>query len=93
MRYVRECLTLKKHIQNFRRKFGKIIVSSKILSGDYHDQRDIAIKFCSDWLSGFHFTLQTSKFLFINVTAVTLGQGHGHRRIIQYIKSPHIGVT
>ena len=43
----------------------------------------IATKSCSDWLSGSHFILQTSKFLFINVTAVTLGQGH--QKVIQYI--------
>ena len=49
----------------------------------YHDQRDIATKFCSDWLSGSHFIVQTSKFLFINVTAVTLGQGHP--KVTQYI--------
>ena len=42
-----------------------------------------ASKFCSDWLSGSHFILQTSKFVFINVTAVILGQGHP--KVIQYI--------
>ena len=47
-----------------------------------HDQRDIATKFCSDWLSVSRFILQTSKFLFINVTAVTLGQGP--QKVIQY---------
>ena len=46
-------------------------------------QKDIATKFCSDWLSGSLFILQTSKFLFINITAVTLGQGH--KKVIQYI--------
>ena len=35
----------------------------------------------SDWLSGSYFILQASKFLFINVTAVTLGQGH--QKVIQ----------
>ena len=53
------------HNKNFQHN------SSKILSGDNHDQGDIATKFCSDWLSGSHFILQTSKFLFFNVTAVT----------------------
>ena len=57
--------------------------SSKISWGDNHDQRDIATKFCIDWWSGSHFILQTSIFLFINVTAVTLNQGH--RKVIQYI--------
>ena len=52
-------------------------------TGDKHGQRDKATKFCSDWLGGFHFILQTSKFLFIIVTAVTLGQGH--QKVIQYI--------
>ena len=39
--------------------------------------------FCSDPMSGSHFIAQTSKFLLINVTAVTLGEGHG--KVIQYI--------
>ena len=38
---------------------------------------------CMDWLNGSHFILQTSKFLFINVTTITLGQGH--QKVIQYI--------
>ena len=42
--------------------------------------------FCSDPMSGSHFIAQTSKFLLINATAVTLGQGHG--KVIQYI-SPY----
>ena len=33
--------------------------------------------FCSDRMSGSHFIMQTSKFLLIDATAVTLGQGHG----------------
>ena len=57
--------------------------SAKIYSGDEHDQRDIATKFWSDWLSGSHFILQISNFLFINAAAMTLGQGH--RMVIQYI--------
>ena len=56
---------------------------SKIVSGNKHDQRDKAPKFCSDWLSHSHFILQTSKFMIINATAVTLGQGHW--KVIQYI--------
>ena len=39
--------------------------------------------FGSDPMSGSHFIAQTSKFLLIDATAVTLGQGHG--RVIQYI--------
>ena len=38
---------------------------------------------CSDPMSGSHFIAQTSKFLLIDATAVTLGQGH--RKVIQYI--------
>ena len=34
-------------------------------------------------MSGSHFIAQTSKFLLIDATAVTLGQGH--RKVIQYI--------
>ena len=39
--------------------------------------------FYSDPMSGSHFIVQTSKFLLINATAVTLGQGHG--KVIQHI--------
>ena len=39
--------------------------------------------FCSDPMSGSHFITQTCKFLLIDATAVTLGQGHG--KVIQYI--------
>ena len=39
--------------------------------------------FCSDQMSGSHFSTQKSKFLLIDATAVTLGQGH--RKVIQYI--------
>ena len=35
-----------------------------------------------------YFIAQTSKFLLINTTAVTLGQGHG--KVIQYISPDHI---
>ena len=38
---------------------------------------------CSDPMSGSHFIAQTSKFLLMDATAVTLGQGHG--KVIQYI--------
>ena len=34
-------------------------------------------------MSGSHFIVQTSKFLLINATAVTLGQGHW--KVIQHI--------
>ena len=45
--------------------------------------------FCSDLMSGSHFIAQTSEFLLIDATAVTLGQGHG--KVIQYISSdPYI---
>ena len=43
----------------------------------------MATKFCMDWLNGSHIILQTSRFLFINVTTITLGQGH--QKFIQYI--------
>ena len=40
-------------------------------------------------MSGSHFIAQTSKFLLINATAVTVGQGH--RKVIQYISpDPYI---
>ena len=39
--------------------------------------------FCSDPMSGSHLIAQTSKFLIIDATAVTLGQGHGN--VIEYI--------
>ena len=45
--------------------------------------------FCSDPMSGPHFIAQTNKFLLIDATAVTLGQGHG--QVIQYISpDPYI---
>ena len=34
-------------------------------------------------MSGSHFIVQTSKFMLIDATAATLGQGHG--KVIQYI--------
>ena len=39
--------------------------------------------FCGDQLSGSHFIVQTTKFLLIDATPVTLGQGH--ENVIQYI--------
>ena len=45
--------------------------------------------FCSDLKSGSHFIAETNKFLLIDATAVTLGQGHG--KVIQYISpDPYI---
>ena len=45
--------------------------------------------FGSDPMSGSHFIAQTSKFLLIYATAVTLGQGHW--KVIQYISpDPYI---
>ena len=44
-----------------------------------------AIKFCSDPISGSHFLVQTNKFLPIDATAVTLGQGH--EKVTKYIMS------
>ena len=38
---------------------------------------------CSDPMSDSHFLAQTSKFVLIDATAVTLDQGHGY--VIQYI--------
>ena len=44
---------------------------------------------CSDPMSGSHFIAQISKFLVIDATAATLGQGHG--KVIQYISpDPYI---
>ena len=44
---------------------------------------------CSDPMSGSHFIAQTSNFLVIDATAVTLGQGYG--KVIQYISpDPYI---
>ena len=45
--------------------------------------------FSSDPMSGSYFIVQTSKFLLIDATSVTLGQGHG--KVIQYISpDPYI---
>ena len=45
-----------------------------------------ATTFSSDRMSGSHFIVQTSKFLLIDATALTLVRGHG--MVIQYI-SPY----
>ena len=37
----------------------------------------------SDWISGSHFIVQTSKVLLISATAMTLSQDHW--KVIQYI--------
>ena len=39
--------------------------------------------FCNDPMSGSYLIAQRSKFMLIDATAVTLGQGHG--KVIQYI--------
>ena len=45
--------------------------------------------FYSDPMSGSHFIAQTSNFLLMDATAMTLGQGHG--KVIQYISpDPYI---
>ena len=45
--------------------------------------------FCSDPMSNSDFIVQSSEFLLIDATAVTLGQGHG--KVIQYISpKPYI---
>ena len=44
---------------------------------------------CSDPMSGSPFIAQTSKFMLIYATAVTLGQGYG--KVVQYISpDPYI---
>ena len=59
---------------------------SKIFSHNNHDRGNNAVMFRSDLMSGSYFIAQTSTFLVINATAVTLGQGH--RKVIQHI-SPY----
>ena len=76
---------LKKICQNkgFQQNF------SKIESGYDHDVGNKAITFCSDLMSDSHFIMQTSKFLLIDATATTFGQGHV--KGIQYISpDPYI---
>ena len=50
-----------------------------------------AAMFCSDPMSGSHFIVQTSKFLLIDATAVTLGEGHG--KVIQYITPDQLEIV
>ena len=73
----------KKKIRSFQRKFGKKNVYNKIPQQSNEVTRRILLSsfVVIGWLSGSHFILQTSNFLFINATAVTLG----HRRVTQYI--------
>ena len=66
----------KKQIRNFPRKFGKRKVSTR----SPPKSNQMMTMTSEIWLQSFvvivtHFILQKSKFLFINVTAVTLGQG------------------
>ena len=74
--------TIKIFKENLAKKISNRIPpkSNQVIS---KTRGDIATTFCDDWLSGSHFILQTSKFLFINATAMTLGQGH--IKVIQYI--------
>ena len=77
---------LEKHIRNFQRKFDKIRVFTEFCQNLIRWSawpEGYSCQVCGDWLSGSYFILQTSKFLFINVTVVTLGQGH--QKVIQYI--------
>ena len=76
---------LKKICQNksFQQNF------SKIYSGNNYDYGNKAAMFCSGPMIGSYLIAQTSKFLLINATAMTLGQGHG--KVIQYIsQDPYI---
>ena len=76
----KECLTLKKHIQNCKRKFAKKIssrISPKSNQVISMIRGDKVTTFCSDSMSGSYFIVQTRKFLLINAS--------GQRKIIQYI--------
>ena len=42
-------------------------------------------------MSGSYFILQTNKFLFINVTAATLGEGH--QKVTQYISQTYMFIV
>ena len=67
---------------SFQQTFSKIILDNN------HDQGNKATMFCCDRISGSHFIMQTSKFLPINATAMTLGQGHRNFfKVIQYIST------
>ena len=64
----------------------KICQNNKVTKpnlGNNHNKGNRATTFCSHRMSGSYFSVQTSKFLLIDATAVTLGQGHGN--VIQYI--------
>ena len=39
---------------------------------------NMAIKSCSDWMCGSSYFMQTSKFVFITATVMTLDKGHGN---------------
>ena len=67
----KQSLTLKKHIRIFYRKFAKITVSNRTSPKS------------SQVITMTREILQTSKFLLIYATTVTLGQGH--EKVIQYI--------
>ena len=55
--------------------------SSKISPGNNHDYANKVPAYCSDWMSGSHFIVQTITFLLIDATTVTGVQGQG--RVIQ----------
>ena len=53
---------------------------------------DIAMKFGGDWISGSHFILQKSNFVFIDVTAATLGQ-LSHKGHQVHFSSPKLSLS
>ena len=77
----KECLTLKKHNRIFRQIRPNTISNrtSSISNQTICMAMGIAATFCSEWMSGSHFNVQTSKFNLTNATSVTLGQGHSIR--------------
>ena len=81
----KQCLTLKKHIRTFKRKFAKITVSNRfyLLSNQVITMTRTTKLPCFDPMSGSHFFAQTSNFWLIDATSATLGRGHGI--VIQYI--------
>ena len=78
---------LEKIHPKFYRKFAKItvtnITSPKSYQGITITMAEINLQCRSDPTSGSHFIAHTSKFLLINATGLTFGQGH--RKVIQYI--------
>ena len=67
---------LEKHIWNFKKNAWKI--SNRILpkfNQVMNIKRGIVIKSYSSWMNGSYFIVQTSKFVIISATVVTLGQG------------------